>query len=321
MQMLKGFGAAVKRGKHQALQRVGLCEETKDEEYDESRERVKQCKAMFKGLERQVKTLEANVSALNSTFGGIVTSFGEFGHMLDPEGEVKEFADIMETAVKNMTEQTQMFAETVTSNSLEIVRTAQQVLEESEAAHKQVRESQIDMDALKHDVRILRDSISDTKLSSSKAEKAKAQLISLETNLESHISTHNTITRTSKKEMAVATSDASASLWSIYSILFTQTEQHFKDLSEDMGLLSNALTSVKNSGLEKIKEQRYAVLPFPYVTTLQSLCRSPLMLRKSSSYIFTPPRDPAFASPVAKSQESFQSPPNSNVPVCKAIRE
>eukprot|EP00754_Rhynchopus_humris_P014492 Rhum_TRINITY_DN14390_c10_g1::Rhum_TRINITY_DN14390_c10_g1_i2::g.85736::m.85736 len=263
MNMLKGLGAAVKRGKQQAMQRVGMSEESHDDEYERSREKVKQCRSTFKDLEKHVKALEANIKALSGTFENIVDTFSEFGAQMDPEGDATEFSGVMVSVVTKLSQQAAEYVQTVGSNTYEIIRSAQERLDHAVEPHSELRQSQLDIDALRHDVRALRALVADANTSAAKAERSKAQLLTLQANLDAHASRHETLARQTKKEMLLATANATTSLWSIYSILFTQTQQHFDDLGGDMRELSGAVNSVKNVGMKSMKEQRSPVLSKP----------------------------------------------------------
>ena len=286
MNMLKGLGAAVKRGKQQAMQRVGMSEESHDDEYERSREKVKQCRSTFKDLEKHVKALEANIKALSGTFENIVDTFSEFGAQMDPEGDATEFSGVMVSVVTKLSQQAAEYVQTVGSNTFEIIRSAQERLDHAVEPHSELRQSQLDIDALRHDVRALRALVTDASTSAAKAERSKAQLLTLQANLDAHSSRHETLARQTKKEMSLATANATTSLWSIYSILFTQTQQHFDDLGGDMRELSGAVNSVKNVGMKSMKEQRYAMKQIFFLLPL----RPPLHTTPNRSPVLSKPQ-------------------------------
>ena len=250
-QMFKGLGASMKRGKQQVMQRIGMSEETeKDAEYYEKKAKVQVCKQLFKDMEKQVRQLDKGVQELCGTFNQIVGTFEEFGKLIDV-ADIEQFSQTMNTSVQHLTQQAQIYCDTVTGNSLEIAGMTQIKLEDSEASHPEIKQSKLEMDALRHEVKSLSDIIEDIKTPADRKDRTRISLQQKQIALDKKSNYHAELARDTKKLMSLATSEATASIWSIYTILFQQTQQHFSDLAKEMTTLTNALIRSKNSGVKK----------------------------------------------------------------------
>eukprot|EP01060_Flectonema_neradi_P036681 TRINITY_DN7138_c0_g1_i2.p1 TRINITY_DN7138_c0_g1~~TRINITY_DN7138_c0_g1_i2.p1 ORF type:complete len:384 (+),score=83.64 TRINITY_DN7138_c0_g1_i2:73-1224(+) len=250
-QMFKGIGASMKRGKQQVLQKIGMSEETeKDAEYYEKKAKVQACKQLFKDMEKQIRLLDKGVQDLCGTFNSIVYTFSEFGKTI-AVADIEHFSQTMNTSVQHLSQQAQIYCDTVTGNSLQIAKATHQKLEDSESSHSDIKVSKLEMDALRHEVKSLSDIIDDIKTPADRRDKTRISLQQKQMTLEKKSTSHSQLTRDAKISMALATSDATTSIWSIYTILFQQTQQHFSDLAKEMTTLTNALVRCKNSGVAK----------------------------------------------------------------------
>eukprot|EP01059_Diplonema_ambulator_P020120 TRINITY_DN3380_c0_g2_i1.p1 TRINITY_DN3380_c0_g2~~TRINITY_DN3380_c0_g2_i1.p1 ORF type:complete len:340 (+),score=98.14 TRINITY_DN3380_c0_g2_i1:714-1733(+) len=249
MNMLKTFGASVKRGKQQVMQKIGMADETKDEEYGKAREKVQTCKLLVKELEKQIKNLDKCMLELSTTFSGIADTYGEFGKMLEVN-DIEGFNTLMRTTIGNLSQQAAIYTDTVVKTSLEITKSSFRKLEESEQAHAEVKQSRLDMDAMRHEVKALSDAMNELR-APEKLERTRHMKFQRESDLDIQSAKFAHLTRETKRSMKIATDEAASSMWSIYSILFQQTHQHFDDLAKEMTQLSTALTKAKNSDPNK----------------------------------------------------------------------
>eukprot|EP01064_Diplonema_japonicum_P034512 TRINITY_DN7169_c0_g1_i1.p1 TRINITY_DN7169_c0_g1~~TRINITY_DN7169_c0_g1_i1.p1 ORF type:complete len:337 (+),score=92.22 TRINITY_DN7169_c0_g1_i1:112-1122(+) len=252
MNMFKTFGASMKRGKQQVMQKMGIADETRDDEYGRAKEKVQTCKTLVKDLEKQIKGLDKCMVDLSSTFNSIAGTYGEFGKMLDVE-DMDGFSTLMRTTISSLSQQAVIYTETVVNTSLEITKSSYRKLEEAEVPHAEVRQARLDMDALRHDVKALSEALNELR-APEKLEKTRQAKAQLEQDLDIQSAKFSQLTRETKAGMKVATDEAASGLWSIYSILFQQTHQHFDDLAKEMTHLSSALTKAKNTDPSKTVE-------------------------------------------------------------------
>eukprot|EP01062_Namystynia_karyoxenos_P032127 TRINITY_DN23729_c0_g1_i1.p1 TRINITY_DN23729_c0_g1~~TRINITY_DN23729_c0_g1_i1.p1 ORF type:complete len:608 (+),score=205.03 TRINITY_DN23729_c0_g1_i1:95-1825(+) len=245
MQMLKGIGASVKRGRQQVLQKVGVRDETKDEEYEAARSQVAVCRSVFREVDKLLRQLSQNISDLSGTFQALSVCFGSFRKAFKAEQVEGISTDFLATAVEQLTEHAQIFADTVHGNSLQLTKAALDTFDRAEASHAEIRQVQLDMDGLRHEVVALTASAHDAKQPLERKERNRELLTKRTGDLERVAERHCQLLRDAKKDLLLASADASASLWSIYSIIFRQTSQHFRDMSKETDSLLQALARAK----------------------------------------------------------------------------
>eukprot|EP01065_Artemidia_motanka_P052484 TRINITY_DN9498_c1_g2_i1.p1 TRINITY_DN9498_c1_g2~~TRINITY_DN9498_c1_g2_i1.p1 ORF type:complete len:467 (+),score=182.50 TRINITY_DN9498_c1_g2_i1:210-1610(+) len=245
MNVLKGIGASLKRGQQQVLQKVGVREESKDDEYEEAKRQVAICKEVFREVDKLLRALAQNIRDLSSSFQLLSLNFSTFRTNFKAEQVADVSSDFLRDSVAQMQSHAKIFSETVTGNSLELTKAALESFDKAETSHTEIREVWLDMDGLRHEVRVLTDQVHDGRVPQERREKLRQQLTARTSDLEKVAQRHSLLLRDAKKDHFLAAADASASLWSIYSLVFRQSEEHFSDMAGELQTLLRGMLKAK----------------------------------------------------------------------------
>eukprot|EP00755_Sulcionema_specki_P030772 Sspe_Gene.95137::Locus_67450_Transcript_1_1_Confidence_1.000_Length_1448::g.95137::m.95137 len=253
MQMLRDITTTVKRGKQQMMQKMGQREMTRDSEYDEARKHVHACRAVFKDVLGDMKNLVKAIGDMCAAFEALSNDFTKFwettqDESLDTNPTTTTF---LTDSVTELQRQARIFGDTVYGNSSNIIQMTLKSLEAAEGSHSEIKQVRLDMDTLRHEVRTLNETISDSRLQADRVEKARTTLTTRQGDLDKVTQRHELLTREAKKDMYLSTSDASSSLWSVYTIVFQQTQQHFVDMAQECSKLLQNLSKAKQAHKER----------------------------------------------------------------------
>eukprot|EP00759_Apiculatamorpha_spiralis_P048309 PhF_6_TR43577/c0_g1_i1/m.66926 len=252
---LDGFKHFIKRGTVQMKQMLGRDAANSDTQYEDLRKTLLKSKNVVKSSIKHLDDLVHAVEAVGNAYMTLTKDFDEFSKLFEVEATVGCDVDFLSKTVRLLQVELDQFRETIKANGIRILNSTLTAYEPIEALHSEMKKVTIDMQVVRSDVVELETNINTNAKTKDKDEIA---LPGKQAQLKTITERYERIVAEGKERMETALGETNASGWSVFGIVFRQSQQNYTDNAKLFKDINVQMTSLKNQqeSAKKLTEER-----------------------------------------------------------------